>query len=179
MNRLQLWHEHILKKDCVYKEQILCVYKIPTLKNIVLNLNNNETKYILSSITAIELITNQKPVFYTAKKSIAAFKLRQGSLIGCKVSLRKKYMFDFLELLIFLVLPKIPNFGGFYNSNLVNNSILSIGLSDLTFFIQISKHSERFQKQCGCTITFITNTTGYNKQNFILNSFQLPQKKLI
>jgi len=178
MNRLNLWYEQIFKKDCIYKKQISSIYEIPNLKKIVLNLNNNETKYILSSITAVELVTNQKPVFYTAKKSIAAFKLRQGSLIGCKVSLRKKHMFDFLELLIFLVLPKIPNFVGFYNSNLKNNYILSVGLNDLTFFLQISKYSERFQKQCGCTITFVTNTTNYNKQNFLLTSFQLPQKKL-
>jgi len=179
MNRLHLWYEQIFKKDCIYKDQILCVYKIPTLNKIVVNLNNNETKHILSSITALELIANQKPVFYTAKKSIAAFKLRQGALIGCKVSLQKKNMFDFLEALIFLVLPKIPNFSGFYNSNLTNNSIVSFGIKELTSFIQISKYSERFQKQTGCTITFVTNTTNRDKQNCILNSFQFPQKKLI
>lgn len=178
MNRINLWYQHVFKKDCVYKSQISSSYKIPALKSIVINLNNNETKYILSNITALELITNQKPVFYTAKKSIAAFKLRQGALIGSKVSLRRKYMFDFLDLLIFLGLPKIQNFAGFASFNLSNHSIFSIGLKDLTIFVQISKHSERFQKQSGCTITFVTKGIKCNvSQNFLLNSFQIPKKK--
>lgn len=177
MNRLHLWYEHIIKKDYIYKSQLYSTYKIPGLKQVVLNLNNNETKFILSCITALEFITNQKPVFYTAKKSIAAFKLRQGALIGCKVSLRKKHMFDFLDLLIFLVLSKIPNFTGFSHLKLNNNCTVSIGLNDITVFTQISKYSERFQRECGCTITFITNTFNSNNQTFLLSSFQFPQQK--
>lgn len=176
MNRLHLWYENVFKKDFIYKYQTSSTYKIPTLKRVVLNLNNNEIKYILSSINALELITNQKPVFYTAKKSIAAFKLRQGAVIGCKVSLRKKNMFDFLDLLIFLVLPKIASFYGF--STLSVNSLISIGLPDLTSFPQINKYSERFQKQCGCTITFITSTFKLQDQTVLLNSLQFPQKKI-
>ena len=173
MNRLQLWYEHISKKDFIYKCQTCSVYKIPSLNKIVLNLNNNETKTILSSITAVELITNQKPIFYTAKKSIAAFKLRQGALIGCKVSLRKKQMFDFLDLLVFLVLPKISLFNGFKSSNFCVNSNISLGLNDLTLFTQLNKYSERFPKQLGCTITFISNC---KNQKILLNNFQFPQK---
>lgn len=172
-NRLQLWYECISKKDFIYKCQTFSVYKIPSLKQIVVNLNNNETKAILSNINAIELITNQKPIFYTAKKSIAVFKLRQGALIGCKVSLRKKQMFDFLDLLIFLVFPKIPSFNGFKLLKSSTNPIISLGLTDLTVFVQLNKYSERFQKQSGCTITFIT---GYKNQALLLNSFQFPQK---
>ena len=178
MNRLQLWYETVFKKDFLYKAHTTSTYKIPTLERIVLNLNNNEVKHMLSSITALELITNQKPVFYTAKKSIAFFKLRQGALIGCKVSLRKKYMFDFLDLLIFLVLPKISNFNGFTLQNVtINTTPVSIGLNDLTIFTQLNKYSERFQKQSGCTITFITNTMTCYNQVLLLNSFQIPQKK--
>lgn len=177
MNRLHLWYEHIFKKDFIYKYQSFSVKKIPFLKEIVVNLNNNETKQILSNITALELITNQKPVFYTAKKSIASFKLRQGALIGCNVLLRRTIMFDFLDLLIFTVLPKIPNFKGFTTLKSFKNSSISIGLNDLTVFTQLNKDSEKFQKHCGCTITFIGNSSNnWNGQNFLLNSFQFPQK---
>jgi len=179
MNRLNLWYEKVFKKDFIYKSQANSTYKIPALKRIVLNLNNNEIKYILSSINALELISNQKPVFYTAKKSMASFKLRQGAVIGCKLSLRKKNMFDFLDLLIFLVLPKIPNFNGFNFSASNTNSLISLGLPDLSVFPQINKYSERFQKQCGCTITLITNTFNPYNQVILLNSFQFPQKKII
>jgi large subunit ribosomal protein L5 len=85
MNRLHLWYENIFKKDCIYKFQTFSVCKFPSLKKIAVNINNNEVKNILPSITTLELITSQKPVFYTAKKSIAAFKLREGVLIGSKV----------------------------------------------------------------------------------------------
>lgn len=177
MSRLHLWYEKVLKKDLIYKSQITSAYKIPSLKRVVLNLNNNEVKYILSSITALELITNQKPVFYTAKKSIASFKLRQGAVIGCKVSLRKRQMFEFLDLLIFLVLPKISNFNGFSLSSVGATSLVSVGLPDLSLFIQLSKYSERFQKQCGCTITFVTDSSMYHNKVLLLNGFQIPQKK--
>ncbi len=179
MNRLNLWYENVFKKDFIYKCQTTSTYKIPSLKCIVLNLNNNDVKQILSSISALELITNQKPVFYTAKKSIASFKLRQGAVIGCKVSLRKKYMFDFLDLLIFLVLPKISNFNGFMLMPLNSSIPVSLGISDLTIFAQLNKYSERFQKQCGCTITFISSEINYQNQILLLNSFQIPQKKTI
>lgn len=178
MTRLQLWYEYIIKKDFIYKCQTYSVSKIPSLNSIILNLNNNKAQNILSNITAMELITNQKPIFYTAKKSIAVFKLRQGALIGCKVSLRKKYMFDFLDMLIFMVLSKISTFNGFTLLSMSKGKKLaiSLGLSDLTFFVSLNKYSERFHKDSGCTITFINNNSNYVYQNILLTSFQLPQK---
>jgi large subunit ribosomal protein L5 len=62
----------------------------------------NDSKQILLSITALELITNQKPVMYNSKKSIAAFKLKKNMVIGCNILLRKQNMYDFLNLFIYL-----------------------------------------------------------------------------
>lgn len=176
MNRLHLWYENIFKKDCIYKFQTFSVCKFPSLKKIAVNINNNEVKNILPSITTLELITSQKPVFYTARKSIAAFKLREGVLIGSKVLLRKKNMFDFLDLFIFLVLPKVPNLKPFPIVDFSKNYQVCFAILDLTVFTQVNSYSERFQKNSGCSITFVCNHTTSLMQSALLQSFQLPQK---
>lgn len=177
MNRVYLWHEHIFKKDCIYKLQSTNVLCIPILDKIMINICINEaindSKQILPCITALELITNQKPIIYRSKKSIAAFKLRKNTVIGCKVLLRKKNMYDFLDSFVFLVLPKLINFKGFTNSHKQNN--INIGVFDLLSFPQLNDAGARFQKKLGATFTFVAKSN-FQSINLILNSYQIPQK---
>jgi large subunit ribosomal protein L5 len=180
MNRLNLWQKQILKKDYIYKLQKTNTQSLPELVKVIINIcmNDavNDSKQILLSIIALELITNQKPIIYRSKKSIAAFKLKKNIVIGCKIILRKSNMFDFLDSFIFLVLPKLINFKGFTNVcsyRPINN--ISIGLFDILNFPQVNTNSVLFKK-IGGTFMFFTKTS-FPVINLILNSYQMPHLK--
>jgi large subunit ribosomal protein L5 len=178
MNRIYLWNKHVLNKDHLYKLQRTNAYENPTLVKMIFNVSQNvainDSKQILSCLTAVELITTQKPIIYRSKKSIAAFKLRKNAIIGCKLTLRKSNMYEFLDSLVFLVLPKLPNFKGFLQTKSKNN--VNIGLTNLVDFPQLNHNSDRFQQKMGATITFIGNKSRKQSKvlNLVLNSFQLP-----
>lgn len=181
MNRIYLWHERISKKDYTYKLCTTNTFNIPHLNNIAINIgindSINESKKILSCITALELVTNQKPIIYRSKKSISIFKLRKNTVIGCKLILRKQNLYNFLDIFIFFALPKLNNFKGFTNitTNLHNN--INIGIFDFAVFPQLNDHITQFPKNLGGTFTFkIEPTIKYS--NLILNSFQVPNKKI-
>jgi large subunit ribosomal protein L5 len=178
MNRIYLWNKHILNKDHLYKLQKTNACESSTLDKMIFNVSQNvainDAKQILSCLTAVELITAQKPIVYRSKKSIAAFKLRKNAIIGCKLTLRKSNMYEFLDSLVFLVLPKLPNFKGFSQTKGKNN--LNIGLTNLVDFPQLNHNSDRFQQKTGATVTFIRKKSQKSDKvlNLVLNGFQLP-----
>jgi len=178
MNRIYLWNKHILNKDHLYKLQKTNACESSTLDKIIFNVSQNvainDAKQILSCLTAVELITAQKPIVYRSKKSIAAFKLRKNAIIGCKLTLRKSNLYEFLDSLVFLVLPKLPNFKGFSQTRSRNN--LNIGLTNLVDFPQLNHNSDRFQQKTGATVTFIRKKNQKKDKvlNLVLNGFQLP-----
>lgn len=177
MNRIYLWQTSISKKDHTYKLYITNTCNIPHLDKIAINIgindSINESKKILSCITALELVTNQKPVTYRSKKSIAIFKLRKNTIIGCKLILRKQNLYNFLDIFIFFALPKLNNFKGF--TNFYDN--INIGVFDFAVFPQLNDHITQFPKNLGGTFTFNIKPLG-NYCNLILNSFQVPNKKI-
>lgn len=179
MNRIYLWNKAVLNKESLYKLQKTNICNSPALGKIIFNVSQNnavnDSKQILSCLTAIELITTQKPVIYRSKKSIAAFKLRKNAIIGCKLTLRKTNMYEFLDSLVFLVLPKLPNFKGFLQTKGKNN--INLGLTNLVDFPQLNHNSDRFQQKIGATITFIgiENQKQSEVLNLVLNGFQLPR----
>lgn len=180
MNRIHSWYEHISKKDYIYKLQNKNVFEIQKLDRIVVNVSINsainDSKQILLCLTALELITNQKPVIYRARKSIAAFKVRKNTVIGTKLILRKQNMYDFLDTFIFLALPKLNGFKGFKSLKIGSSNYVNFGLPNLVIFPQLNDYSDHFQKQLGATFTCIG---GVNIQNMslLLNSCQIPKKK--
>ena len=181
MNRLSLWHEMICKKDCVYKLQNKTTFCIPKLEKLVINLSSNEVinnpKEMLICITAAELLTNQKPIIYRAKKSLSEFRLKKNSVIGLKITLRKNHLFDLLENFIFLYIPKLNYFNGLNKlTNLNSTNSLSIGLKNLISFPQLNQNALRFKKSLGCTFTFILKYPTISGPNVIINGCQMPYK---
>lgn len=174
MGRIERWHHLITKKSWVYKLRIQNGQEFPKLTKIVVNLSSNncihDSKEILPLITALELITNKKPVSYRAKKSISAFKLRKGSLMGIKSTVRKKLMFEFFEILIFLVLPKVNNFKGFSLKKSRYNTSSNLGLLNLFGFPQISENSDKFHSKIGANISLVSTMAIC----LLLNSNQVP-----
>jgi len=105
--------------------------------------------------TDLALICGQKPIFTKAKKSISSFKLRKGMVIGAKVTLRRKRMYDFLERLIYIVLPRIRDFRGISISSFDKAGNLTIGIREHTAFPEISP--EKVRHPFGLEITVVTN----------------------
>lgn len=182
MSRLNLWFKHILKKDHIYKLQNSSIFKSPFLHKIILNANVKDCSYdsynILPVLTSFELITYQKPKFYYSRKSIAAFKLKKNSVIGCKITLQKEHLFNFLDLFVFLVLPRLNDFKGFTKAKKVFSNNISIGLHDLAIFPQINENLRHFIKKLGCTVTFVIKTNHFFLKNLLINEFQIPKNKL-
>lgn len=180
MNRLNLWSEYILKKDNLYKLNYSCIYKNPCLEKIIINLNiknaSSDYKQILPGFIGLELITHQKPVVYHAKKSIAVFKLRKNSIIGCKLTLQKKKLFDTLDLLISIVLAKTQGFQGFKELESESINQVNIGLTDISIFQQINENQNHFLKKLGCNFTFFIKSNNNMIKNLTLNQYQIPKR---
>jgi len=139
------------------------------VKETLVNSNN-----ILYPLTILELITNQKPIVTKAKKSVANFKLREGKIIGCKVTLRKQKMFSFLDKLLFIVLPQISDLKITKYKTKKPTNQFSIGLKDCSAFPEIENQYDLLNKPFGINITFVTKGKYLQEDNLIFSGFKLP-----
>ena len=175
MKNIKFWSNNIIRIDSIYKMNLLNSFKAPKIDNISVNICFRSAienpKTILYPITAIKLITNQKPVICKAKKSIATFKLRKGMLIGAKVTLRKNVAYNFLSLFVLLVLPNIKELNF---KKLNNKSSLSIGMRNLLIFPQLANYYEKFPKNLGAIININIKCQEPKLSNLYLTGFQLP-----
>ena len=116
MNRLRQKYENEIKNSMVEKFGYKSVMEIPNIDKIVINMGIGEavsnSKVLDEAVAELALITGQKPVVTRAKKSIAGFRLREGMPIGCKVTLRGERMYDFLDKLVSVSLPRVRDFRG-------------------------------------------------------------------
>ena len=114
MNRIQWYYENIGKRDLLYKLNFVNVHQLPSIQNVFINVNTKATliekKKVLPLLTGLEIISGQKMKKTFAKKSIAAFKLRKGQILGAAGNLRKEKLYYFLEKLFCIVLPKNKDF---------------------------------------------------------------------
>lgn len=177
MNNIKYWFDNIFKVDAIYKLNLANSFEIPEINKITINscirsaIDNS--KNIIYSIILLKLITNKKPIVCKAKKSIAAFKLRKGVVVGCKVNLRKKSKFDFLSVFIFLALAKIKNFN-FCSINLEGN--ISIGIKDLFIFPQVTNSYEKFPKNMSAVINIKTSKSNKQVSSLLYSALQIPIK---
>jgi len=154
------------------------IFEVPKLVKIVVNIGVGEavsdSKIINNAIEDLSLITGQKPIVTKAKKSIAGFKLRKGLSIGCKVTLRKKRMYEFLDRLIFIALPRVRDFKGLSKKSFDGSGNYSIGIKEQIIFPEINY--DKIDKVRGMDITI--TTTAKNKEHAyeLLKSFNLPFK---
>lgn len=152
---------------------------VPRLEKIVVNMGIKEgmTDIKILEHLAHELaqITGQKPVVTRAKKSISAFKLRQGAPIGLKVSLRRARMYEFMERLFNVAMPRIRDFRGFPVSSFDSNANYSIGLQEQIVFPEVEY--DKMKKLQGMDITFVTTTTKKEEAKRLLELFGFPFRK--
>jgi len=155
------------------------VMGVPKLKKIVINvgygdaINDAKTLDVISD--NIGLITGQKPVKTKAKKSISNFKLREGQPIGCKVTLRGKIMFEFLDRLINLTLPRTRDFQGVPNKSFDGRGNYTMGIKEHTVFPEID--IDKASTIHGMDISFVTSAETDEEAFALLKYFGMPFKK--
>ena len=157
------------------------VMECPKLDRIVVNMGVGEatqnSKLIDSAMADLAIITGQKPVVRKAKKSEAGFKLREGMPIGAKVTLRKERMYDFLDRLVNVVLPRVRDFEGVPADSFDGRGNYSLGLRDQLVFPEIE--FDKVDKLLGMSITIVSSAKTDEEGRALLKAFGMPFKKYI
>ncbi len=153
--------------------------EIPKLDKIVINMGVGEaahdSKFIEAAVKDLELISGQKPVVTKARKSIAGFKLREGQVIGAKVTLRGENMYNFMEKLIKIALPRVRDFRGVSKNAFDGKGNYTLGIKEQIIFPEIEY--DQVLKVRGMDIVFVT-TAKTNEEAFeLLSGFGMPFRK--
>ncbi|MDO4573806.1 MAG: 50S ribosomal protein L5 [Planctomycetia bacterium] len=149
---------------------------IPRIEKIIVNMGVgsaiNEKKHMEEAVDALSQITGQKPVVTQARKSIAGFRLREGMKIGCKVTLRHQRMYEFLDRLISLALPRVRDFRGLNPNGFDNRGNYNMGLSEQLVFPELNP--DKFTRPQGMTITIVTSAKTDDEARLLLKKFGMP-----
>ena len=155
------------------------VNQIPKLEKVVINMSVGEaitnSKALDAAVSELQAITGQKPVVTKAKKSIAAFKLREGMNIGAKVTLRGERMYVFLDKLFNIVLPRIRDFRGLPPKSFDGRGNYNLGLREQLVFPEIN--FDKVDKARGMDITIVTTATSDEEASEFLTAMGLPLQK--
>jgi len=171
------------RQDCVPKMMQEFRYKspmqVPKLEKIVVNLGLGEAiqniKLLDSASVELSAITGQKPVITRAKRSIAAFKLREGMPIGCMVTLRKSRMYDFFDKLVNVVLPRVRDFRGLSDKSFDGRGNYTLGIKEQIIFPEIDY--DKIDKVKGMNITIVTTAPTDEEGRQLLALMGLPFRK--
>jgi len=152
------------------------IMEIPELEKIVINMGVGEAtqnpKAIDGAVQDLMAITGQKPVVTKAKKSIAAFKLRQGTNIGCKVTLRGERMYEFLDRLVSVALPRVRDFHGVSPNSFDGRGNYTLGIKEQLIFPEIEY--DKVDKVRGMDIVMVTTAKSDEEARELLRGFGMP-----
>jgi len=152
------------------------VMEVPRLDKVVINMGVGEAsqdrKKIDGAIEDLTKIAGQKPVITRAKKSIAAFKLREGMIVGCKVTLRRDRAYEFLERLINIALPRVRDFRGVSGKSFDGNGNYAIGLKEQIVFPEIDY--DQVDQIRGMDIVICTTAKNDTEAKALLKHFNMP-----
>ena len=155
------------------------VMQVPKLDKIVVNMGVGEAKenakLLESAMKDMEIITGQKPIMTTAKKSIANFKIREGMKIGCKVTLRGDRMYEFLDRLVNLALPRVRDFRGVNPNSFDGRGNYALGIREQLIFPEIEY--DKIDKTRGMDIIVVTTARTDEEARELLTQFNMPFSK--
>ncbi|MBP7055501.1 MAG: 50S ribosomal protein L5 [Candidatus Omnitrophica bacterium] len=153
--------------------------EVPKLKKIVINVGLGEAtqdiKFLEAAQSELAMITGQKPVVTKAKKAIANFKIRKNSAVGCKVTLRRSFMYEFLDRLISVAIPRIRDFRGLPSSSFDKCGNYSFGLDEQVIFPEVEL--DKILKVHGMDITIVTDAGTREEAYALLKLFGIPFTK--
>jgi large subunit ribosomal protein L5 len=179
MNRLKEKYVNEITPALVSKFEYKSVMQTPQVDKIVINMGVGEavqnTKSLDAAVEELQTITGQKPVITKAKKSIAGFRLREGMPIGCKVTLRGERMYDFLDKLIAISLPRVRDFRGVSNKSFDGRGNYTLGVKEQLIFPEIDY--DKVSKVRGMDIVIVTTANSDEEARELLTQFGMPFQK--
>ena len=179
MTNFEKLYNEVIKKSLVEKFGYQNKHEIPKLTKIVLNMGVGDAvtdkKKLTNAMDELTLIAGQKPDMTKARKSIATFKLREGMPIGCKVTLRSDRMYEFLERLVNMALPRVRDFHGISGKNFDGRGNFSFGIKEQIIFPEINY--DKVENVRGLDVVICTTAKSDEEAKALLTGFNLPCKK--
>jgi large subunit ribosomal protein L5 len=178
--RLQKYYREVVREQMLKEFGYKNTFEVPTLEKIVINMGVGEAagdqKKLDAAVAELMLIAGQKPVKTIAKKAIAGFKIRAGLPIGCKVTLRKARMYEFLDRLVTIALPRVRDFRGIPgNKGFDGRGNFAMGLKEQIIFPEIVY--DKVDAIRGMDIIFVTSAKTDAEAKALLKGFNLPFAK--
>ncbi len=177
--RLKLVYKTKIIPELLKKFKFKNVHQVPMLEKIIVSMSVNEAKENIKSLDIameeLSMITGQRPKVCRAKRSISNFKLKKGMPIGLKVTLRGDRMYDFLDRLIFIALPKIRDFKGLPVNSFDGRGNYNLGITEQYIFPEVN--IEKSDKTRGMNITFVTSAKNDEQAKELLSLLGLPFRK--
>ncbi len=179
MNKLKDEYKKNIIPKIVKDHKITNVHLVPKVDKVVINVGigkiKDDKKMVNMIKSDVAAITGQKPLECQSKKAISGFKLRQGDVVGISVTLRGKKMYDFIEKLIHVALPRVRDFKGIDEKKFDKQGNLNIGIKEHIIFPEIKY--EDVEKIYSIQITIVTNTNDPKLAKALIESFGFPFKK--
>ena len=179
MSRLRDQYENEIKDAMVKKFGYKNVMEIPKLDKVVVNMGVGEAKENAKILEAamgdMEIITGQKPIATKSKNSIANFKIREGMPIGCKVTLRGEKMYEFVDRLVNLALPRVRDFRGVNPNAFDGRGNYALGIKEQLIFPEVEY--DKIDKVRGMDIIFVTTAKTDEEARELLTLFNMPFAK--
>jgi large subunit ribosomal protein L5 len=177
--RLKLQYQDEIKARLHSELGLSNVMQVPTIEKIVINMGvgraTQQPSLLEGAVRDLTAIAGQKPIITKARTSIAGFKLREGQSIGCKVTLRGDRMWEFLDRLIAVAIPRIRDFRGLPANSWDGRGNYTFGLSEQSVFPEIDY--DKVDAQRGMDITIVTTATTNEHGKALLDAFGFPFKK--
>ena len=178
MSRLLEEYNSNIKKNLQSKLGLKNIFEVPKLKKIILNMGvgdgKDDSKLIDKAIEDLTLISGQKAVKTKSKKAISGFKIREGMPLGVKVTLRNKIMYEFLDRLVNIAIPRIRDFRGLNLKSFDGKGNFSMGIKEHVIFPEIN--FDKVEKIRGMDITICTSAKNNNEAIELLKGFNMPFK---
>ena len=179
MSRLKTIYNEEIVDAMIKKFGYKNIMEVPKLDKIVINMGVGEAKenakVLESAVKDLEIISGQKAVITKAKKSIANFKIREGMSIGCKVTLRGEKMYNFLDRLVNLALPRVRDFRGVNPNSFDGRGHYSLGIKEQLIFPEIEY--DKIDKVRGMDVIFVTTAKTDEEARELLRLFNMPFAK--
>lgn len=174
--RLQTFYTETVRPALVEKYGYANSHQVPRLQKITLNMGVGaaiaDKKLLDVAASALGEITGQKPVLTLARTSVAGFKLREGMPIGCMVTLRRQRMYEFMDRLVSLVLPRVRDFRGISRKAFDGRGNYSMGLSEQLVFPELNP--DKYTKPQGMNIVFVTSAKTNDEGRDLLDLMGMP-----
>ena len=179
ISRYHKLYEEVIVPNIMKELGIKNIMQCPKLEKIVVNMGVGEatqnSKLMDAAMNDLTIITGQKPIVRKAKKSEAGFKLREGMPIGAKVTLRQERMYEFLDRLVSIVLPRVRDFEGVPANSFDGRGNYSLGLRDQLVFPEID--FDKVDKLLGMSITIVSSAKTDEEGKALLTAFGVPFQK--